>query len=318
MPAAFCLALASAGRRRLDRIAMMPMTTSNSSNVKARREPQQPDPFMSGRLNRPRREQGGCSPHPVTVANSRRSGGQRRADVDAVLEAVGGILHVFVGPPFETGTLFEGKLPNDLRRGAENEGAVGDFHSLSHERVVTDEARVADDCAVEDGAAHADQAFVADRAGVNDGGMADRHEVAEDRWEFIRQVHDGVVLDVGAAADDDAVKVTAENGAIPHARKITEGHVAKHDGRPREINSAAEGRLPTEEAIELGNDIAHGFVMEPSQREANKNTADERGCHFTRTALLMERTQRERGIWTRVMSATERDRSGSCPGHSSN
>ena len=90
---------------------------------------------------------------------------------------------------------------------------------------------------------HAHQHLVANRAGVNDGGMAYGDVIAQDTGEVVRQMQDGVVLDVRVVADDDAVDVAPEHGVAPDARVIAQGHIAQHDGALGDIDAFAEGRL---------------------------------------------------------------------------
>ena len=60
------------------------------------------------------------------------------------------------------------------------------------------------------------------------GGVTDGDMVAQDARMVVGEVQDGVVLDVGAAADFDAVDVSAQHGAIPDAGFVAESDIAHH------------------------------------------------------------------------------------------
>ena len=70
--------------------------------------------------------------------------------------------------------------------------------------------------------------LVANFAGVDDGGMADGDPVANDAGEFVGEMEDGVVLNVGMMANFDAIDVAAQDGVEPDARMHPERHIAQH------------------------------------------------------------------------------------------
>ena len=134
-----------------------------------------------------------------------------------MLQAIGTVVHVFLRPPFQFSAFLFCQLAHNFRRGAEDERAGWDFHSLRHERFRADDGLSADDCAVENHRAHAYQHFVADGAGVDNGAVANGDPVADEARKIVRKVQHGVVLDVRVVADDDAVDVAAQHRAIPNA-----------------------------------------------------------------------------------------------------
>jgi hypothetical protein len=61
----------------------------------------------------------------------------------------------------------------------------------------------------------------------------------------------GVVLNVAARADDDAVDVPAQDGVVPDAGAVAEGDIAHHDRAAGDINVFAQHRLFAQESAEL-------------------------------------------------------------------
>jgi hypothetical protein len=83
---------------------------------------------------------------------------------------------------------------------------------------------------------------------VDDCAVTDRHQLADERGKIIRQVDDCVVLQVRSGTDDDAVDITAEDGAVPDARFLEQGDVADDGGtrndKGRRMNLRAELESP--------------------------------------------------------------------------
>ena len=101
---------------------------------------------------------------------------------------------------------------------------------------------------VQQGGAHADQAVVPDDRAVDDGVVAHRNVVADDRLRrVLRLVVDGVehyaVLDVRAVADDDPVHIAAQYGVVPDRTVAADGHVAQNDGRFGQKGVLSDHRL---------------------------------------------------------------------------
>lgn len=151
-----------------------------------------------------------------------------------------------------------GEGAHDFRRGAQNHGTGRDAGAWGDEGVGTDEALLADDGSVEEGGAHAHEAFVAHGAGMDVGGVADGDAAADDAWEVIGEVEDGVILDVGLLADLDAVDIPAQDGSVPDAGSVPEGDVAEDDGGACDIDMGAEAWGGAEMPVELGEERIHG------------------------------------------------------------
>jgi hypothetical protein len=182
---------------------------------------------------------------------------QRPAHIDFVLQAISSVVHIFLRPPFQSGAFFLRQLADDFRRRAEDERAGRDFRSLRHERPRADERLFADDRAIQNHRAHADENFVADGAGMDNRAVADGDPVAQDARKIVRKMQHGVVLDVRVMADNDAVDVAAQHGAIPHARMRAERHIANDDGGFGDINALAELRGLAEKFVELPGQFVH-------------------------------------------------------------
>lgn len=199
--------------------------------------------------------------------------GQGPADVDSVLEMIGGVGGVFLGPVLQTAPFLRGQRTDHFRRGTEHHGSGGDAGALGDQGVCPDDALLADLGAVEDGGAHADEAFVPDGAGVDDGGMADGDVAANDRAEVVGQVNHGVVLDVRVIADDDAVDVTPQHGSVPDARVIAEGDVADHRGAAGDEDPLAEPRGLAQELVQLAAQVIHEADSRRDRPVANEKPA---------------------------------------------
>ncbi len=139
-------------------------------------------------------------------------------------------LDVAPGPAGNVVLFVERKLPPDFCRRAEDERAGRNFHPESDERVRADDGARADFGAVENDRAHANKDLIVDLARVNDGAVANGDELAYARRITGIDMDNGIVLNVGTRADDDAVNVAAQHGAVPDARFLFERNVAD-DGR---------------------------------------------------------------------------------------
>jgi hypothetical protein len=51
---------------------------------------------------------------------------------------------------------------------------------------------------------------------VHDRGVADGHQFAQGCWVIRVDVNDGIVLDVRAWTDDDAIDIAAQHRAVPN------------------------------------------------------------------------------------------------------
>ena len=86
----------------------------------------------------------------------------------------------------------------------------------------------APDRAVEDDRAHADEHLVLDGAGMEDGGVADGDQFTHVAAEVVGEVDDGVVLDIGARADNDLMDVAPQGDVIPDAYFFMQGDAPDH------------------------------------------------------------------------------------------
>lgn len=104
-----------------------------------------------------------------------------------------------------------------------------------------------DDCSVVDDRADADEHAIANRAAVDDRAVADDHVVADLQRPAVgvvvagvRNVQDGVVLDIRPVADRDRMHIAADDGARPDRDIITQRRVANHRGCWINENALAE------------------------------------------------------------------------------
>ena len=90
----------------------------------------------------------------------------------------------------------------------------------------------ADHRAVQNDRSHPDQDFVVDLAGVHDRAVTNGDELAEPSFIWRIDMHHGVVLNVRAWANDDAVNIAAQHSAVPNTGFFFESDVA-NDRRAR-------------------------------------------------------------------------------------
>ena len=75
---------------------------------------------------------------------------------------------------------------------------------------------------------------------------------------IVGEVQDRVVLDVGAAANFNAIDVTPQHGPIPDTGFVTESDIAHHHGGLCEVDIAPQYRALAEMAFELRDQGFHG------------------------------------------------------------
>ncbi len=63
---------------------------------------------------------------------------------------------------------------------------------------------------------------------VYDGGVPDGNQFAHRCWVICVDVNDGIILDVRAWTNDDAIDIAAKHRAVPNTRFFFENHVADH------------------------------------------------------------------------------------------
>src|SRR3954466_1408105 len=131
-------------------------------------------------------------------------------------------------PPGNVLLLIEGQLSPDFRRRAEHERAGRDFRSHRHERVCADDRTRADFDVIEDDGSHANEDFIVDFACVNNCGVADRDQFTYVSGVTSVNVDGSIVLNVRARPYDDAVDITAEDGAVPDAGFLFQDNIPEH------------------------------------------------------------------------------------------
>src|SRR5258706_290480 len=141
-----------------------------------------------------------------------------------------------------------GERTAHLGRRAEREGALGDLGLGCYERARGDHRARADARAVEHLRAVADQALFPEPRRVDRAVGADRRAGADLGPATRRDVHDGAVLDVGAAAYDDRIEVAAEHGVVPHGRALLDRHVSDDHGGGRNERGRMDSRALALEA----------------------------------------------------------------------
>ena len=82
---------------------------------------------------------------------------------------------------------------------------------------------------------------------MDDCGMADGDIVAKQCGEIIGEMDDGVVLDVGMVADNDAVDVATDDRVVPNTGIVSESDVTQNGGAARNAANAvaSASRMPT-------------------------------------------------------------------------
>ena len=168
-----------------------------------------------------------------------------------MLRVVSGETHVFLGRFLETDPFLPRQRADHFGRRTQHQGTGRNLSARRDQSACADERLLADHGAVKNGRSHANQNLIANRAGVNDGDMANSDVIAYDAGEIVRQMQDGIVLDVCMVADNNAVEVTPEHGVVPDAGVMTERDVAQHHRAPGNINAFAQGWLLQKESVEL-------------------------------------------------------------------
>jgi len=134
------------------------------------------------------------------------------------------------GPAGEVFLFVECELAADFRRGTKDEGAGRNFHAEGDQRIRADDGARTNVRTIENDRPHADKNFIVDLASVHDGAVPNRDELTDDCRKPRVEMDDGVVLHIRARTDDDAVDVAPQNGSVPDARFLFEGHVADDSG----------------------------------------------------------------------------------------
>ena len=120
---------------------------------------------------------------------------------------------------------------------------------MCYQRIRADNGLRPNQRTIQNRRSHPDEAFVLNGAGVDDGGVTDGDVASEDARKIIGEMQDGVVLNVGVFADDDAVDVAAEDGVIPNTGMRAEGDITEDDGGAGDVDVRAEGGALAEESV---------------------------------------------------------------------
>src|SRR4051794_5996681 len=180
------------------RVSFSPAVTPAAPPSKPKHKPTAPNPSFKRFIGNEGIQAGGRG-------NKFLSGLEWSTDINAVLQAVSGVGDVFVSPVTKLPALLRAQRTHDAGGAAQQHRAGGDLHAHRDQRTRADEALFADLRAIENGGAHADEHFVSDRAGVNDRAVADRHVIADDTREIVREMKDRIVLDIRVVTDGNAV-----------------------------------------------------------------------------------------------------------------
>jgi hypothetical protein len=92
---------------------------------------------------------------------------------------------------------------------------------------------------------------------MNNRRMTDGDELSENAGKIVGEMQHGIVLNITAFADDNAIDVAANHRVIPNARIIAERHVTEHDCAARDVNIFAERRFFSEKCFKLLNEFGH-------------------------------------------------------------
>jgi len=121
---------------------------------------------------------------------------------------------------------FERERALHFCRRTENERTRRNLCPESDQGICSDDRASTDLRPIENDCPHAEEHFVVDGAGVNDGAVTDGDELPKPRLVRRVDVNDGVVLNVGPRADNNAIDITAQNGAVLYTRFFHQRYVA--------------------------------------------------------------------------------------------
>ena len=101
---------------------------------------------------------------------------------------------------------------------------------LGNETGSTDDDIIPDVRVPQDNGPHAHQAVIAYAPAMDDGTMTDSDPISYDSGLIPHDMDDGIILHIGALADDDGLEVPPHHGTEPDARIITDSHISCHGG----------------------------------------------------------------------------------------
>ena len=96
---------------------------------------------------------------------------------------------------------------------------------------------------------------------MHDGGMPHRDQFADQTGVIIGQMDDGVILNVGAGTDFDAVDIAPEDRPKPNAGLIAQCDVTQDRGLARNIHIPTEPGLASQITIKALATGAHPLTM---------------------------------------------------------
>ncbi len=137
---------------------------------------------------------------------------------------------ILEGPKFKLFNFLGFKLADNFCGRTDNEAVGGCFELGCEQGAGTNHAAGGNFNVIQENAAHADQAIIADFAAVEDGAVADGHIIAELQRGIQADVEDGVILNIGVAADRHFVHIGAQDGVEPDGGMIFESDSAADDG----------------------------------------------------------------------------------------
>src|SRR5690606_5870648 len=151
------------------------------------------------------------------------------------------------------------------------------YGALRHHGARGDHTAGADHGLVHHNGTHADEHLVLHRATMHNGVMPDADIVPDGEPALlVGAVQGGIVLDVHAVADADAVYIAAHHGVVPHAASVAHHHIADHHGRLGQEGVTPECRREPSK----GTDQGHGSLG--MCRSV---------CGYTRCSLVLLRRQ---------------------------
>ncbi len=180
---------------------------------------------------------------------------------NAMAQAIGPILHIFIGPSLESGSFLGRESPNNFCRGTQYKRTRRNLHSLGHQRLCADETFAPHNGAVQNYRSHSYEHPVLDFTGVHDGPMPDGDPIAHLTGVFIREVQDGIVLNVGVVPDTNPVNIPAQNRPVPDAGVLSQSDISHHCGIARNKNVAAQFWGFCQESVQLLLKTLHGIML---------------------------------------------------------
>ena len=99
---------------------------------------------------------------------------------------------------------------------------------------------------------HPDEHFVVDNAGVDDGTVTDGDQLAKPRLVRRIDVNDGIVLNVGARADNYPIDIATQNSAVPYTRFFHQRYVADDGCARGDVGGGMNARAKFQPGVDAG------------------------------------------------------------------